>query len=139
MVVSGGFSYHSNGPLSLVEAYDHTLDEWVEMPEMIYGRYRHSQLTVNNKMFIIGGGLESCESFDSISQKFVFINDYRGYGLWCRRFEAVSVGNKIVVYYFNENQFSIYDIEQDEWFEEDFKLTQTLERFSCVKVPHLDY
>ena len=53
-------------------------------------------------------------------------------------FEAVSIGNKVVVYDFDLQRFWLYDIEKDEWSEEDFEFTRNLAYFSCVKVPQLD-
>ena len=138
VVVSGGYS---NGrSLSFVEAYDHTVDEWVEMPRMVNARHCHSQITVKNKLFIIGIKRESCEVYDSDCKKFVLINKpIRSNISFYRNFEVVSIGNKIIVYDFDVNYFSCYDVEKDEWSEEDFELAKNLAYFSCVKVPQLDF
>ena len=138
VVVSGG-SNNNDGHLSIVEAYDDTLDKWVEMPSMINARHDHSQLTVKNKLFVIGRIKESCEVFDSFNKKFVLINNpIRSLFRVLKSFEAVSIGNKIAVYDFNVQRFSLYNIEKDEWSEEDIEFTKNLANFSCVKVPQLD-
>ena len=54
MVVSGGIDNSLQRSSNLVEAYDHTVDEWIEMPSMINARHCHSQLTLRNKFFVIG-------------------------------------------------------------------------------------
>ena len=137
MVVSGGYS--DGRYLSVVEAYDHTSDEWVEMPSMINAQFSHSQITVKNKLFIISYNRSTCEVFDSECQKFVLINkpkiDYVDHN---SPFGAFSVSKKIVVYDSWREVFSYYDIEKDEWSEETFELTKGLGAFACVKVPKLN-
>ena len=119
---------------NVVEAYDHILDEWVEMPSMINARSNHSQVATRNKLYIVGR--ESCEMFDSDKQRFVLINKpIRSFSSLFRSFEAISIGNKIVVYHYKAQTCSFYDIKKDEWSEEDFELTKNLSHFSCVKVP----
>ena len=139
MVVSGGIDNSLQRSSNLVEAYDHTVDEWIEMPSMINARHCHSQITVQNKLFIVGSGKESCEVYDSDCKKFVLINKpIRSYNSFYRPFEAISIGNKIIVYDYRVKYFSCYDMEKDEWSEEEFELTRNLQYFSCVKVPQLN-
>ena len=139
MVVSGGYDIYQHRPINNVEAYDHNLDEWIEMPSMINARFRHSQVSVKNKLFIISCDRSSCEVFDSTCQQFVLINrpkiNYKDYN---KPFGAFSVSEKIVVYDSWRQVSSYYDIEKDEWSEEVFKLTKSIGAFACVKVPQLN-
>ena len=134
VVVSGGYSYGRY--LSVVEAYDQTSDKWVEMPSLIIPRSQHCQVSVRSKLFIIGSFNESCEMLDSDNQRFVFIKKPAKSQLsYSRSFEAVSIGNKIVAYDFHVQKYSSYDVEKNEWSEEDFELTKHLAGFACVKIP----
>ena len=123
---------------NVVEAYDHILDEWVEMPSMINARSHHSQIAIRNKLFVVRR--ESCEMFDSDNQRFVLIKKpmKRNLSFFHKPFQAVSIGNKIVAYQHDIQTCSCYDIEKDEWSEEEFELTRNLKYFSCVKVPQLN-
>ena len=123
----------------IVEAYDHTVDEWVEMASMVDARYYHSQVTVKNKLFIIGSERESCEVFDVNCGKFELISDpKRSLRSEFPTFQVVSIGDKIVVYDYRVHYFSCYDVEKDEWTEEAFELSKKLNGFVCVKVPQLN-
>ena len=135
VVVTGGC--YQNEPMRNVESYDHALDEWVEMPSMINAQYRHSQVTVKNKLFIISCDRSICEVFDSHCQQFVLINKPKTfYADYNSPFGAFSVGKKIVAYDSWRHTFSCYDIEKDKWSEEEFELTKNLGAFACVKIPH---
>ena len=117
-----------------MEAYDHILDEWVEMPSMINARSHHSQIAIRNKLFVVRR--ESCEMFDSDNQRFVLIKKPMKSNLsfFHKPFQAVSIGNKIVAYQHDIQTCSCYDIEKDEWSEEIFVFAK--DHFACVKVPH---
>ena len=134
-----------------VEAYDPTVDHWYEMPSMAEGKADLSSVAVKNKLFVIGRSSSvnvSCEVFDAVAGGFALISMPKSWspvriehggvnvGVYLDRdFQAVSVGNSVVVYDSEIEGCSCYDIERDEWSREAF--TQFPQYFFCVKVPEL--
>ena len=133
VVVSGG--YIARRQSNVVEAYDHTADEWTEMPSMINARAHHSQVAIRNKLFVVK--IDSCEVFDSGCNHFVLINSPVRKQKIYSHFEAVSIGKKIVVYNDDVQNFFCYEVENNIWSDEDFELTKDRCFFSCLKVPQL--
>ena len=113
VVVSGGRG--ESGHLSVVEAYDHIVDEWVEMLCMINARYNHSQVSMKNKLFVIGGGSKSCEVYHCNCQKFELISKpMKSYQSNCiKTYKVLSVGKNIFVYDSYSKTYSYYDVEKD--------------------------
>ena len=68
IVVTGGV----NNLLQLksVEAYDYYENKWTYLPDMIERRRFHASVSMDNKLFVIGGYYtESSEVFNSFFQK----------------------------------------------------------------------
>ena len=71
IVLCGGFN---NEILISVESYDHHENKWTDLPDMLHGRHNHVALSIDNKMFVIGGKWNlSCEVFDRVSRKFTYL------------------------------------------------------------------
>ena len=147
--VTGDNFHHGEGSKTLktVEAYDPVRDSWSQFPDMINTRCRHQSVAVNNKLFVIGGGTEKCEVYDSACGKFVaikpvsklmtsmviepnvtVINDPAA---------ALTVGNKIFVYGSISHNAFCYDVEKKIWCEKSCEAVENLQDFSCVRVPQL--
>ena len=77
IVVSGGLVYN-NGEVNdnywnvpgyhlatrSVEEYDHVRNSWSEFARMINPRCCHQSVSVGNKLFVNGGGTDTCEVYD---------------------------------------------------------------------------
>ena len=73
VVVSVGINKHGSDERSVV-MYDRCGDKWSAfMADMTQGRNSHVSVAIKNKLYIIGGSLNSCEVFDSLSNTFVKI------------------------------------------------------------------
>ena len=130
IVVSGGMDINHES-LKTVESFNVFADKWSEMPDMINGACFHSLVVVKNKLFVIKGGNNNCEVFDSVCEKFI---DLESPDTHIYLDKALSAGNKIILF---ENSASviIYDVVKDEWykFEESSDAVEAL-CFSCAKM-----
>ena len=117
-----------------VEAYDHTADTWSNMPNMVKGTYDHSLVAIKDKLYVIGF---SCEVYDSLSKKFVLINKPSwGSSLYIgQKNRAVSIANKIFVFRRNESKITSYNVDTEEWTEEEYDVTNLIKTECCVKMP----
>ena len=74
IVVSGGYSSVDSQILNTVEVYDVFADEWSTMTSLNRRRRWHQMVVVRDKLFVIGGRINSCEVFDRTCKKFVEFN-----------------------------------------------------------------
>ena len=132
IVVSGGLS---TNPLNTVESYDVLPNKWSTMPKMNSGKYIHSLVVVKNKLFVISKEKNSCEVFDNFCKKFITIKSPEFKYLSSRR--AFSIENKIFALQDDSSKIITYDTNKNEWSEESCEVTNSLQYFSCVKVPCL--
>ena len=104
VVVTGGYidRRFSSGFLKSVEAYCLHENKWTQFPDMLQKRSDHGTVSIGNKMFVISRYLSnSCEVFDSITNKFTFlktnphVNNVDCYPL---KTFAITVGYKIHVF-----------------------------------------
>ena len=142
IVVSGGNTQVGNLGSNTVEAYDHIADKWSYMPNMIERRSCHKSVAIKNKLFVVGGrDTKTCEVYDSICNKFVFLKSPQETlrEKLIRPAEVISIGNKLVVFCDQLGKCSryilFYDVDSDEWSEESWNAEKSLSKFSCVKVP----
>ena len=135
IVVAGGYDDVLN-ELNTVESYDVLPDRWSPMPNMISGKYRHSLVVVKSKLFVIGRNPDTNEVLDNICKKFVAIKSPQisSFG-YLRLNHAISIGNKIVLFQDDKPVAMCYDVDKEEWSEEQCEVTNRLEFFSCVKIP----
>ena len=121
-----------------VEQYDPFSDSWSKFPKMINRRCYHQSVRIKNKLFMIGGGITSCEVYDSTCKRFVAIklplNSYMK--LMFNPRSAFSVGNRIFVFS-NSSSVLCYDVDQNEWSEQSCGALVNLISYSCVKVPRM--
>ena len=136
IVVSGGHNA-IDGTLNTVESYDHIDNSWKHMPKMVEERYCHKSVAIKNKLFMIGGLLNtSVEVFDSCSNKFVLLK-YNSANLRPKNVSDITtLGNRILIFNNNNGSVLIYDVEDNEWEEKSCEATQDIKYFSCAKVPH---
>ena len=136
VVASGGMN-HNNDRLNTVEAYDHVGDTWENMPNMLKVRFGHKSVAVKNKLFVVGGYINSdCEVFDSTTNKFTFLKQttLASKSFLRRPSGVITIGSKIFVFR-DERNVIIYDFENDEWSEKTCKATKYISYFSCAKLP----
>lgn len=137
IVVTGG--YDSNTEKKTGEAYDCVADEWSNFPNMTVVRYAHSLLSVNNKLYAIGGQMKILlnEVFDPVCGKFVALKSYD----WKQKHtfipRAVAFGRKILVFRLNLKQVVSYDVDDNEWSQELCEMKNSIYSFECVKLPQL--
>ena len=166
IVVSGGLQYHdiedNTGEISgdesndngnyydshdyfiavkTVEVYDHVADSWSYFPSMIYTRCYHKSVSIKNKLFMIGGGRDTCEVYDSTGKQFVALkSDLTLYKVLLQDpVAALTIGSQILVFGEKSSIVLCYDVFKDEWTEKSCEITKHLVGFSCVKVPQLKY
>ena len=142
IVVTGGcldekaFALKSNSS----ESYCFHENKWTYFRDTLVKRSGHATLTISNKLFVIGGHYKNdCEVFESITNKFVFIENLPKF----RRFDAVSFADKIFVFrkvYGNcekedrsEKMTFCYNEKQNVWIQENI-LQLKYKVNSCAKI-----
>ena len=115
VVVSGG--YGINGILNSVEAYDHMAAEWSYMPNMVKKRGTHSLVAVRNKLFAIGGYVDTCETFDYTCDRFVLLKPTIPTRIADVK-QAISIGDKIVFFGGSRTTVLSYDVVKNMWTNE---------------------
>ena len=131
IVVTGNY-------LKSVEAYDYYENKWTYLPDMNKERSCHASVSMGNKLFVIGGySNTSCEVFDSFSRNFTIVNASLIDTIKPFNFEAVCVGNKIVVFCMQlkylETKVFMYDVVNDSWSEKKIKSVINLTGSSYIK------
>ena len=114
-----------------VEAYDYYENKWTYLSEMIERRCDHASVSMGNKLFVIGGhSTSNCEVFDSYSRKFTLISPIITNTIDKCGFQAVCVGDKILVfagkYDLYETKMFIYDVVNDSWSENKITMVKNL-------------
>ena len=105
------------------------------MPNMNSGKYNHSLVVVNSKLYVISKRENYCEVFDNLCKKFITINSP---GFKCiYSISAHSIANKSFVFLDHSSKIISYDTNKNEWSEESCEVTKNFRRFSSVKVPCL--
>ena len=121
VVVSGGLN-NNDITLNTVEAYDHVADEWSYMPNMIEAGCGHHLVAVRNKLFVMGDEKKLVEVYDSTCEKFVVMKQPTIDISSINILEAISMGNKVVMFIKDFNDFKsyvlCYDVDEDEWNKE---------------------
>ena len=130
IIVSGGQNNNLNC-LKSVESYDAVNDDWTLMPDMMTSRHNHNLVAVKNKLFVIG--FNSCEVFDSNSDKFVYLKNTFENNFTHNK--ALSVGSKIFLLQYNTSHVDIYDVINEKWTRKYSEATSNLTDFSFVKLP----
>ena len=143
VIVAGGFN--NEQILNTVEAYDHVYDTWSYMPKMIEKRVGNSSVAVRNKLFIIGivdrNRSETCEVFDSTCKKFVFLKQ-RPNSVTFRLNDFVqtySIGSKLITFCHGSATSICYDVQNDEWSEKPFEVTENRFNFCCTSIPKMKF
>ena len=146
IVVTGGYDMDKNQlGYKSVEAYCSFENEWTQLPDMLEKRRYHGTVSIGNKLFVIGRS--TCEVFDSITNKFVFLKSLPdlkdNFFQFVNNIEAVSIGYKIYVYReFKKNRKNVigsdmviycYNGEQNDLVQEN-NLQLDFEVFSCAKM-----
>ena len=139
IVVCGG--YNTCG-LKSVESYDHHVNKWTNLPNMIESRNGHAAVSVGNKMYVICGQFDvTCEVFDSVSRKFNYIRQIVRSETHSTIMSAVSIGYKIIAFPFQnynssvDRKYLIYDVFTDKWEQKLIELVSTYFVDSCSKLP----
>ena len=106
---------------------------------MIEERFDHAAVSMGNKMFVIGGKYTtSCEVFDSRSRKFSNINSDIYPYLEEYYFDALSIGNHIVVIQkfinpLTETDVYLYDVGKEKWLNVQCDFTEKMFQSNIVK------
>ena len=142
--ISGGVKYNKQrvlyNPQSLktVEAYDHCLNKWSQIPDMIQGRHNHSLISIENRLYVVGGSSNQCEVFNGFSQTFTSIKStssiYNMYYFSSNyRYIYAATGDKIEHYRGSLLTAAVYDAEKEKWSEINYidLGTETSRLFFC--------
>ena len=121
IVVTGGLCSSPSSTsveASSVEAYDHHVNKWNYLPNMLEKRCGHLSVSMGNKMFVISKYLsQNCEVFDSVSRKFTIIKPpsfVKGVSFENEK-SAHCVSNKIALVSWNKRCYTVYDTDKNEW------------------------
>ena len=124
-----------------VEQYDHVSNSWSKFPSMINTRCHHQSVVVKNKLFVFGGGTDTCEVYDSNCKKFVVLKQPGS--LYTKLFQCpcsvVAVGNEILLFGDKSSVVLCYDTEENVWCEKSCEITKYIRGYSCVQVPKVEY
>ena len=153
IIVSGGINYrvdyfanlvnyydkYDHQALYTVEAYDPISDTWTEFPTMNYSRCLHKSVVVKNKLFVIAGGTDINEVYESTSKKFTVLKpSFNLYDITTNEpFAVFSVGHKVFTYFEGSSNIFCFDTKKGEWFEKPSEATKQLTSFSAITAPRL--
>ena len=129
IVVSGGYS-------KSVEAYDYYENKWNYLPNMNEERESHASVSMGNKLFVIGGHLNtSAEVFDSLSKIFTSFHSALLKTIIPYNSKAVCVGNKIIVFCrkYSGSTLYVYDVINDSWSKKKIEVVNNLVDSSYIK------
>ena len=125
--------------LPTVEAYDRAKDKWAFMPRMNERRHGCKLAAIRNKLFVFGGGPTTCELFDSVCNRFVFVQpppEHLEIDLGQCAFAASVGASRLVVYLNGCRKTAVYDAEARDWSVESCDVTAvSCLRHAVVKVP----
>ena len=107
---------------------------------MNFSRCYHQSFVIKNKFYVIGGGTEVSEVYDSTCKKFTVLKkpvmqDHKK--LLIDPVAAFSIGSEILVFGKNSLTVLVFDYETNEWYEKPCEALKTISKFASVKVPYL--
>ena len=134
IVISGGIGVNNN-VLRSVETYDVFANKWIQMPDMIRGKFNHKLVSVKKKLFVIDDRETThCELFDNHSNKFV---TFREMSLFFRQFtrfnHVFSNGNKLIFFPNGIMSVFTYDTLEKIWYKQ--CLPAKMGCYTFVQVP----
>ena len=115
-----------------VEEYDHVSNSWSEFASMINPRCCHQSVAVGNKLFVIGGGTDTCEVYDSTCKKFVALKKPASVGkaFFQKPPSAVTIENNIIFFGVFTSNILCYDVKKKEWCQKSCEVADTFEYFN---------
>ena len=144
IVVTGGLIIENSNSVGFytktVESYCFHENKWTYFPNLLVKRSQHTTLSINNKLFVIGGYYKSgCEVFESTTNNFVFVESLPK----ITSSYALSIGYKIYLF---QCSLQVYDDEKTDvlilsYNDKQSALVQEnslqldCEVFSCAKLP----
>ena len=123
VVVTGG--QNNEGILRTVTSYNHLTDKWTSMPSMIEERFGHGSVANRNKLYVIGRinnfRNETCEVFDSFSNKFVALKSIQEH-VCMGPIEVNIFGSKLLILQsYSSYSAYVFDLENEEHSHVEFK------------------
>ena len=133
------YEHDNHQTLNTVEAYDPTDDTWTKFSTMHYSRCCHKSVVVKNKLFVISGGTNINEIYDSTSKKFAILRPSMDlYDLRENYPIAIfKVSHKLFFYFTGSPSIFCFDTKKGEWYKKPGKITKHLYFFSAIQVPRL--
>ena len=122
------------------ECFDPVSNVWVGFPSMNFSRCYHQSVVIKNKFYVIGGGTEVSEVYDSTCKKFTALKKpVRRYHekFLIRPFAAFSIGSEIYIIHKRSTKVLIFNYETNKWYEKPCQALKGISRFASVKVPYL--
>ena len=123
-----------------VEAYDHHVDKWTYLPEMIEEIFNHAAVSMGNKLFVIGETYYiNCQVFDSYSRKFTIIYSEIKVSYFAgQQFKAYSIDNFIVAFQqciesHTQTVVYLYNVDKEKWINVQCDFTKNMFESSFVK------
>ena len=153
IIVTGGLQYNEDGtdvnfydqPDDLVvtkscESFDQVFNVSKKFAKMNFSRCCHQSVVINNKFYVIGGGTEVSEVYDSTCKKFTALRRpvMRNHKkLLIDPVAAFSIGSEIFVFGKNSLIVLVFDYETNEWYEKTCEALKDISNFAAVKIPYL--
>ena len=131
------YDYHGQQTLNTVEAYDPIDDTWTEFPTMNYSRCLHKSVVVKNKLFVIAGGTNINEVYDSTTKNFAILKPSLNlYDITSNHpFATFKVSHKLFVCFRGSSNIFCFDTTKGKWCEIPSKPTENLTFFSAIQIP----
>ena len=116
------------------------MNVWVDFLSMNFSKCSHQSVVINNKFYVIGGGTEVSEVYDSTCKKFTALikpvmQDHKS--LLIDPVTAFSIGSEIHIFGKNSLKILIFDFETNEWYEKPCEALKGISKFAPVEVPYL--
>ena len=116
------------------------MNVWVDFLSMNFSKCSHQSVVINNKFYVIGGGTEVSEVYDSTCKKFTVLKkpvmqDHKK--LLIDPVAAFSIRSEFYVFSENSLKVLIFDYETNKWYEKLYQALKGISKFASVKVPNL--
>ena len=139
IVVCGDIRKHriARTYLKSIESYDYHENKWSLVPSMLKPRYNHTAVSLGNKIFIVGGCLNTCEVFDGVTRMFTSIMIKHKSIKYLNENQAICSGYKIYFFQRNTTKVRVYSFDLKHYVVR-YKTSinfQNSRCFSCTKIP----
>ena len=154
IIVTGGLqdnedgtdvNFYDDADLGLVatktcESFDPVLNVWKNFAKMNFSRCCHKSIVISNKFYVIGGGTEVSEVYDSTCNKFTLLKRpvmQVHKKLLVNPVAAFSLGSEIYIFGKKSLIVLVFNYKTNEWYKKPRQALKSIRKFALVNVPYI--